>query len=95
MHLTFHPLELMRHFSFRSMYELYIHCNKSFKSCYLPLQKKEKKKNKDKVNERLPFDRERDLKVNQMDDAKKKAIIKRSQELGSRFKSGGTGTTFL
>lgn len=66
-------------------------------SVLLKFQKKEKKKNKgkEKEKERVAFDRDRDLKVNQLDDAKRKALIKRSQELGSRFKSGGAGTSFL
>lgn len=58
-------------------------------------KKKEKKKNKNKEKERRPFDRDADLQVNRLDDAKRKAIIKRSQELSSRFKTGGTGTSFL
>lgn len=58
-------------------------------------KKKEKKKNKNKPQERRPFDRDIDLKVNRFDDAMKKAYIKKSQELTSRFKSGGTGTSFL
>ncbi|XP_052216553.1 GPALPP motifs-containing protein 1-like isoform X2 [Dreissena polymorpha] len=60
-------------------------------------KKKEKKKNKGRERplERQVFDRERDLKVNKLDEAQRRAIIKRSQELGSRFKSGGTGTSFL
>lgn len=68
-----------------------------YRNLSFSLQKKEKKKNKgkEKPKERQPFDRERDLKVNQLDDAQRRAIIKRSQELGSRFKSGGSGTSFL
>ncbi|WAR28853.1 GPAM1-like protein [Mya arenaria] len=60
-------------------------------------EKRERKKNKgkEKPKERLMFDRERDLKVNELDEAQRKSLIKRSQELGSRFKSGGTGTSFL
>ncbi|KAL4220683.1 GPALPP motifs-containing protein 1 [Mactra antiquata] len=58
-------------------------------------KKKEKKKNKDKKAERRPFDRDLDLKVNRLDEAQRKAFIKRSQDLGSRFKTGGTGTSFM
>ena len=53
------------------------------------------KKEKEKPKERRPFDRDLDLQVNRLDEAQRKAIIKRSQELGSRFKSGGMGTSFL
>ena len=58
-------------------------------------KKKEKDKDKEKLKERRPFDREVDLQVNRLDEAQKRAIIKRSQELGSRFKTGGMGTSFL
>ena len=36
--------------------------------------------------ERKPFDRDEDLKINKLDDAQRKAIIKRSIELNSKFK---------
>lgn len=58
-------------------------------------RKKKKKKEKEKPKERRPFDRDTDLQVNKLDEAQRKAIIKRSQQLGSRFQSGGTGTSFL
>lgn len=58
-------------------------------------KKKDKEKGKDQPKERRPFDRDLDLQVNKLDEAQRRAIIKRSQELGSRFKSGGTGTSFL
>jgi hypothetical protein len=58
-------------------------------------EEKKKKKKKDKGEERRPFDRDLDLKVNRFDNAQKQAYIKRSRELGSRFQSGGTGTSFL
>lgn len=45
-------------------------------------------KQKDEPKERKPFDREEDLKINKMDDAKRKAIIKKSHEINSRFKIG-------
>ena len=38
--------------------------------------------------ERKPFNRDEDLKLNQIDDAKRKALIKRSQELNTKFKIG-------
>ena len=37
---------------------------------------------------RKAFDRDEDLKLNKLDDAKKKALIKKSQELNSKFKVG-------
>ena len=39
---------------------------------------------------RRDFDREADLKVNRFDDAMKKSVIKRSQQLGSRFETGAS-----
>ncbi|VDI63321.1 Hypothetical predicted protein [Mytilus galloprovincialis] len=50
--------------------------------------KKNKKKTEDKPTERRPFDRETDLQVNKFDDAQRKAIIKKSQKLDSRFSQG-------
>jgi Protein of unknown function (DUF3752) len=41
-----------------------------------------------KPKERKPFDRDEDLKTNQLDDARRKALIKRSQELNSKFSIG-------
>ncbi|XP_007526671.1 GPALPP motifs-containing protein 1 [Erinaceus europaeus] len=49
---------------------------------------------KNKPQERLPFDRDRDLKVNRFDEAQKKALVKKSRELNSRF-SHGKGNMFL
>ncbi|XP_008060322.1 GPALPP motifs-containing protein 1 [Carlito syrichta] len=49
---------------------------------------------KNKPQERLPFDRDRDLKVNRFDEAQKKALIKKSRELNTRF-SHGKGSMFL
>ena len=71
--------------------------NNNLDTIYLlfSLQKKDKEKGKDQPKERRPFDRDLDLQVNKLDEAQRRAIIKRSQELGSRFKSGGTGTSFL
>ncbi|XP_005409137.1 PREDICTED: GPALPP motifs-containing protein 1 isoform X2 [Chinchilla lanigera] len=49
---------------------------------------------KNKPQERIPFDRDKDLKVNRFDDAQKKALIKKSRELNTRF-SHGKGSMFL
>lgn len=49
---------------------------------------------KNKPQERIPFDRDKDLKVNQFDEAQKKALIKKSRELNTRF-SHGKGSMFL
>ncbi|XP_028903930.1 GPALPP motifs-containing protein 1 isoform X3 [Ornithorhynchus anatinus] len=49
---------------------------------------------KNKSQERRPFDREQDLKVNRFDEAQKKALIKKSRELNTRF-SHGKGNMFL
>lgn len=38
--------------------------------------------------ERIPFDRDKDLKVNRFDEAQKKALIRKSRELNSRFAHG-------
>lgn len=35
--------------------------------------------------ERRPFDRDQDLQVNRFDEAQKKALLKKSQELNTRF----------
>ncbi|XP_077014403.1 GPALPP motifs-containing protein 1 [Tamandua tetradactyla] len=49
---------------------------------------------KNKPQERIPFDRDKDLKVNRFDDAQKKALIKKSRELNTKF-SHGKGSMFL
>lgn len=47
---------------------------------------KEKAKEKaDKPAERRPFDRDEDLQVNRFDDAQKERLLKKSQELNTRF----------
>ncbi|KAG8520242.1 GPALPP motifs-containing protein 1, partial [Galemys pyrenaicus] len=59
--------------------------------------KKLKNKNaedKSKPQERIPFDRDKDLKVNRFDEAQKKVLIRKSRELNSRF-SHGKGNMFL
>nr|XP_022335691.1 GPALPP motifs-containing protein 1-like [Crassostrea virginica] len=47
--------------------------------------KKQQKEESDKPKERRPFDRDLDLQANRFDDAQRKAIIKKSQDLNSRF----------
>lgn len=50
--------------------------------------KKMKEKAKEKVNtpvERRPFDRDEDLQVNRFDEAQKQRLLKKSQELNTRF----------
>ncbi|XP_016780767.3 GPALPP motifs-containing protein 1 isoform X2 [Pan troglodytes] len=49
---------------------------------------------KNKPQERIPFDRDKDLKVNRFDESQKKALIKKSRELNTRF-SHGKGNMFL
>ncbi|KAF7461053.1 Hypothetical predicted protein [Marmota monax] len=55
---------------------------------------KNKAVDKNKPQERIPFDRDKDLKVNRFDEAQKKALIKKSRELNTRF-SHGKGNMFL
>ncbi|KAK1342120.1 hypothetical protein QTO34_016877 [Cnephaeus nilssonii] len=60
-------------------------------------QKKLKTKaaeDKNKSQERIPFDRDKDLKVHRFDEAQKKALIRKSRELNTRF-SHGKGSMFL
>lgn len=50
--------------------------------------KKMKEKAKEKADqpvERRPFDRDADLQVNRFDEAQKKRLLKKSQELNTRF----------
>lgn len=50
--------------------------------------KKMKEKAKEKADqpvERRPFDRDADLQVNRFDDAQKQRLLKKSQELNTRF----------
>ena len=53
-------------------------------------KEKEKSKDKKEKTERRPFDRDMDLKANVFDDAKKKALIKKSAVLNTRFGHGGS-----
>uniref|UniRef100_A0A8C8RN36 GPALPP motifs-containing protein 1 n=1 Tax=Pelusios castaneus TaxID=367368 RepID=A0A8C8RN36_9SAUR len=60
-------------------------------------QKKLKSKateDKSKSQERRPFDRDQDLQVNRFDEAQKKALLKKSRELNTRF-SHSKGNMFL
>lgn len=47
--------------------------------------KKKAKEDANKPVERKPFDRDMDLQVNRFDEAQKKALLKKSQELNTRF----------
>nr|XP_033805057.1 GPALPP motifs-containing protein 1 [Geotrypetes seraphini] len=49
---------------------------------------------KGKPQERKPFDRNQDLQVNRFDEAQKKALLKKSRELNTKF-SHGKGSMFL
>ena len=51
---------------------------------------KAKKAEEKKPTERRPFDRNTDLQVNQFDDARKKAMLKKAANLDSRFASGSS-----
>ncbi|XP_053311458.1 GPALPP motifs-containing protein 1 [Spea bombifrons] len=60
-------------------------------------QKKLKRKaeeDKNKPQERRPFDRDQDLQVNRFDDAQKKALFRKSKELNTKF-SHGNSSMFL
>ncbi|XP_075708384.1 GPALPP motifs-containing protein 1 [Rhinoderma darwinii] len=56
--------------------------------------KRKAEKDKDKPAERRPFDREQDLQVNRFDDAQKKAVLRKSKELNTKF-SHGNSSMFL
>ncbi|NXD11530.1 GPAM1 protein, partial [Nothocercus nigrocapillus] len=49
---------------------------------------------KNKPQERRPFDRDQDLKVNRFDEAQKKALIRKSRDLNSKFEHS-KGNMFL
>lgn len=60
-------------------------------------QKKLKSKaseEKNKPQERRPFDRDQDLKVHRFDEAQKKALIRKSRDLNSKFEHS-KGNMFL
>lgn len=52
--------------------------------------KEGKKTEEDKPQERRPFDRDLDLQANKFDEAQKKSIIRKSQNLNKRFGHGST-----
>ena len=62
--------------------------DKSLLSSHQKELKKRKKEEDSQPKVRKAFDRDEDLKLNKLDDAKKKALIKKSQELNSKFKVG-------
>lgn len=47
--------------------------------------KKQKKEEAQEPAERRPFDRDADLQVNRFDEAQKERLLKKSQELNTRF----------
>ncbi|KAK7021728.1 GPALPP motifs-containing protein 1, partial [Halocaridina rubra] len=55
----------------------------------LHIKKLKKKGEKSGPKERRPFSREEDLNVNKFDDAQKKSILKKAQQLNDRFSGGG------
>ncbi|XP_074658341.1 uncharacterized protein LOC141911252 [Tubulanus polymorphus] len=57
--------------------------------------KKAKKADSNEPKSRRPFSREDDLQINRFDDAKRKALIKKSQDLNNRFSHGGTTGKFI
>ncbi|KAG8586071.1 hypothetical protein GDO81_005235 [Engystomops pustulosus] len=56
--------------------------------------KRKADEDKDKPKERRAFDREQDLQVNRFDDAQKKALLRKSKELNTKF-SHGNSSMFL
>lgn len=56
--------------------------------------KQKAKEEKNKPQQRRPFDRDQDLQVNKFDEAQKKALVKKSRELNTRF-SHGKSNMFL
>ncbi|XP_040197216.1 GPALPP motifs-containing protein 1-like [Rana temporaria] len=56
--------------------------------------KRKSEDNKDKTKERRAFDREQDLQVNRFDEAQKKALLRKSKDLNTKFSHGG-GSMFL
>ncbi|XP_063808904.1 GPALPP motifs-containing protein 1 [Pseudophryne corroboree] len=56
--------------------------------------KRKAEEDKNKPKERRAFDREQDLQVNRFDDAQKKALLRKSKELNTKF-SHGNSSMFL
>ncbi|KAF7689408.1 GPALPP motifs-containing protein 1 [Silurus meridionalis] len=57
----------------------------SLLSMHAKKMKKKAEEDSNKPVERRPFDRDNDLQVNRFDEAQKKALLKKSQELNTRF----------
>uniref|UniRef100_A0A8C9SPJ2 GPALPP motifs-containing protein 1 n=1 Tax=Scleropages formosus TaxID=113540 RepID=A0A8C9SPJ2_SCLFO len=57
----------------------------SLLSIHSKKMKRKAEEEADKPAERRPFDRDQDLQVNRFDEAQKKALLKKSQELNTRF----------
>ncbi|XP_062272124.1 GPALPP motifs-containing protein 1 [Scomber scombrus] len=57
----------------------------SLMSLHTKTMKEKAKESADKPVERRPFDRDADLQVNRFDDAQKQRLLKKSQELNTRF----------
>ncbi|TMS13405.1 GPALPP motifs-containing protein 1 [Larimichthys crocea] len=57
----------------------------SLMSLHTKTMKEKAKEKADKPAERRPFDRDEDLQVNRFDDAQKERLLKKSQELNTRF----------
>ncbi|CAH2224035.1 Hypothetical predicted protein [Pelobates cultripes] len=56
--------------------------------------KRKAEDDKNKPQERRAFDRDQDLQVNRFDDAQKKALLRKSKELNTKF-SHGNSSMFL
>lgn len=57
----------------------------SLMSLHAKKMKEKSKEKADKPVERRPFDRDEDLQVNRFDEAQKQRLLKKSQELNTRF----------
>lgn len=57
----------------------------SLMSLHTQKMKEKAKEKADQPVERRPFDRDTDLQVNRFDDAQKQRLLKKSQELNTRF----------
>ena len=57
----------------------------SLMSLHTKKMKEKTKEKADKPVERRPFDRDEDLQVNRFDEAQKQRLLKKSQELNTRF----------
>ncbi|KAG1708528.1 GPALPP motifs-containing protein 1 [Nymphon striatum] len=74
------------------------HNTKSRSESLVDMHKTKMKKTKTVENEpkqRQPFDREKDLQVNRFDEAQKKSLMKKAQELNSRFSHSKVTSNFL